>query len=67
MAAQQYQNRDGVVVSAEQITDESDEYQGFWQITDKDTIVSRIPDDHFQRNFSPVSAQPAPARKQSEG
>lgn len=62
MAAQQYQNRDGVVVSAELITDEGDEYQGFWLITDATTVQSRIPPEQFAVNFSEVKA--APARKQ---
>ena len=64
MAAQQFQNADGVKVNAEQITEveEGDEeYLGFWRLVDKDGTTGRIPDEQFQRNFSPVAAAPAPA------
>ena len=71
MAAQQFRNADGVIVSAEQITEVEagdEEYLGFWLTTDKDGNIGRIPDEQFKRNFSPVGTPaPTPTGNASKG
>ena len=61
MAAQQVQNRDGVVVTVELVEDEASEFHGLYRVTDKDGTVGHISDEQFRRNFVPAgTSKPAP-------
>lgn len=62
----QYQNRDGVIVQAEQVTE--GEHQGLWHTIDKDGIEGHVTDELFQRNFSPVDdTASTPSKKTAKG
>ena len=65
MAAQQYKNAAGVLITAELVEDASSEYNGLYRVTDKDGNVGHITPEQLADNFTDASApaaQAAPSR-----